>query len=114
MNAALTKRLTLVGLAILGAWLLIWPPAGAAATTVVRLAIGLACAAPLLVLLLTGLGHSRKWGVWVAIVMIPYFALSVGAFLVAPTREPDGALFATLVAVLFFAGISASRQPGPR
>lgn len=110
MNAALPTRLTLAGLAVLWVWLLIAPPAGAAASALVRLVIGLACAAPLLVLLLTGLRNYRQWGVWVAIVMIPYFALSVGAFLVAPTREPDGALFATLVAALFFAGIRASRQ----
>ena len=112
MNPAFSTRLTLTGLAVLGAWLLMAPPAGVAATTLVRLAIGLACAAPLLVLLLTGFRHYRQWGVWVAIVMIPYFALSVGAFLVAPTREPVGALFAALVAALFFAGIRASRQRG--
>jgi len=110
MNSALPARLTLAGLAVLAVWLLIAPPVGAAASTPARLLIGLACAAPLLVLLLTGFRTYRQWGVWVAIVMIPYFALSIGAFLVAPNRKPVGALFATLVAALFFAGIRTSRQ----
>lgn len=109
MNAA---RATLAGLLVLSAWLLIVPPAGPAANQATRLLIGALCAAPLLLLALAGLRRVRQWGAWVAIVMIPYFALSVGAMLVAEGERLEGAAFATLIAVVFFTGIAASRQ-GP-
>lgn len=103
-------RLTLGGLLGLCAWLLVAPPAGPAATAATRLLIGALCAAPLLILVLAGLRPVRQWGAWVAIVMIPYFALSVGALLVAPGRRLEGATFAALIAVVFFLGIAVSRQ----
>ena len=103
MSAA---RAAVAGLLVLSAWLLLAPPAGPATEPVPRLLIGLLCAAPLLLLLLA----VRRWGAWVAIVMIPYFALSVSAFLVAPGQRLEGSAFATLIAVVFFAGIAASRQ----
>jgi hypothetical protein len=103
-------RATLAGLLVLSAWLLAAPPAGPAAAPATRLLIGLVCAAPLL--LLAGLRAVRQWGTWVAITMIPYFALSVGAMLVAQGQRLEGAAFATLIAVVFFTGIAASRR-GP-
>lgn len=107
MNAG---RAAVAGLLVLSAWLLVSPPAGPAAAPVARLLIGLLCAAPLLILLLARRRAVRQWGAWVAIVMIPYFALSVGAFLVAPGQRLEGSAFATLIAVVFFTGIAASRQ----
>lgn len=104
------RRLTLAGLLALGAWLLAAPPAGPAAAPGARLLIGALCATPLLVLVLAGLRAVRQWGAWVAIAMIPYFALSVGAMLVAEGQRIEGAAFATLIAVVFFAGIAAARQ----
>ena len=103
-------RATLAGLLVLSAWLLIAPPAGPAAAPGTRLLIGALCAAPLLVLVLAGLRAVRQWGAWVAIIMIPYFALSVGAMLVAQDQRLEGAAFASLIAVVFFTGIAASRQ----
>jgi len=103
-------RAAVAGLLVLSAWLLLAPPAGPATDPVPRLLIGLLCAAPLLLLLLARLRAVRRWGAWVAIVMIPYFALSVSAFLVAPGQRLEGSAFATLIAVVFFAGIAASRQ----
>ncbi len=107
MNAT---RATLAGLLVLGAWLLVAPPAGTATAPATRLLIGALCAAPLLLLVLAGLRTVRQWGAWVAIVMIPYFALSVGAMLVAPGQRLEGAAFTTLIAVVFFTGIAALRQ----
>ena len=95
---------------MLAAWLLVAPPAGAATAAAARLLIGLLCAAPLLMLLLASRRNVRQWGAWVAIVLIPYFALSVGALLVAPGMRLQSSAFATLIAVVFFAGIAASRQ----
>jgi uncharacterized membrane protein len=103
-------RATVAGLLVLSAWLLLAPPAGPATEPVPRLLIGLLCAAPLLILLLARLRAVRQWGAWVAIVMIPYFALSVSAFLVAPGQRLAGSAFATLIAVVFFTGVAASRQ----
>ncbi|MEQ1802178.1 MAG: DUF2069 domain-containing protein [Gammaproteobacteria bacterium] len=108
-----TTRLTLAGLLVLSAWLVIAPPAGTAATPVARLLIGALCAAPLLLLVVAGLRAVRQWGAWVAISMIPYFALSVGAMLVAEGQRLEGAAFSALIALEFFAGIAATRQrPG--
>jgi uncharacterized membrane protein len=103
-------RATLAGLLVLSGWLLAAPPAGPATEPFPRLLIGLLCAAPLLILMLVGFRAVRQWGAWVAIVLIPYFALSVGALLVAPGQRLQGTAFATLIAVVFFAGIAASRQ----
>jgi uncharacterized membrane protein len=104
-------RATQGGLIVLALWLLVMPPAGAGVAWLIRLAIGALCAAPLLLLLVLGLRAVHQWGVWVAVVMIPYFALSVGALLVSPEQRVEGAAFATLVALVFFSGIAASRQP---
>jgi uncharacterized membrane protein len=103
-------RAALAGLLVLSAWLVIAPPAGPAAAPATRLLIGLLCATPLLLLVVAGLRAVRQWGSWVAIGMIPYFALSVGSLLVATGQRLEGAAFATLIAIVFFVGIAASRQ----
>lgn len=103
-------RGTLAGLLLLSLWLLVAPPAGPTVSPGIRLLIGLLCAAPLLSLVLAGLRAVRQWGAWVAIVLIPYFTLSVGSLLVAPGHRLEGAVFATLTAVVFFSGIAVSRQ----
>lgn len=108
MGALSAARVTVAGLLVLSAWLLVAPPAGTTADPTTRLLIGVLCAAPLL--LLAGLRAVRQWGAWVAIIMIPYFALSVGAMLVAQDQRLEGAAFATLIAVVFFTGIAASRR----
>ncbi|MEO8445508.1 MAG: DUF2069 domain-containing protein [Gammaproteobacteria bacterium] len=104
-------RGTLAGLLLLSAWLLLAPPAGPGTPPETRLLIGALCALPLLALVVAGLRAVRLWGAWVAIVLIPYFTLSVGALLVAPGQRLEGAAFATLIAVVFFSGIAASRKP---
>lgn len=104
------RRTTLAGLLVLATWLLAAPPAGTATAAATRVLIGLLCAIPLLVLVYAGLRSVRQWGVWVAIVMIPYFALSVGALLVSPGHRLEGAALSTLIALLFFSGIATSRQ----
>lgn len=103
-------RFTIAGLLVLVVWLLVWPPAGPTASLGTRLLIGALCVTPLLVLLLAGLRAVRQWGIWVAIVMIPYFTLSVGALLVSPGQRLPGAVLSTLIAVVFFSGIATSRR----
>jgi len=104
------RRITLAGLLVLVAWLLAAPPAGPATELASRFLIGLLCAAPLLILLVTGLRTIRQWGVWVAIVMIPYFTLSVGALLVSPGQRLPGTVLSTVIALVFFSGIADSRR----
>ncbi|MEZ5564567.1 MAG: DUF2069 domain-containing protein [Gammaproteobacteria bacterium] len=103
-------RLTSAGLLALCVWLLISPPASIATDQATRLLIGGLCATPLLILIGAGLKPIRQWGVWVAIVLIPYFALSVGTFLVEPAKRLEGVAFATLIALVFFGGIFAARS----
>lgn len=110
LTRRLTRQLTLAGLLVLCVWLLVSPPARTTADPLVRLLIGGLCALPLVALLYLGWKPVRQWGVWVALVLIPYFALSVGAFLVDPARQMEGAMFATLIAVVFFGGIFAARN----
>ena len=98
------------GLLLLSGWLVLAPPAGASAAPFTRLLIGVAFAAPLLALVYLSFRSVRQWGAWVAITLIPYFALSVGALLVTPDARLSGSAFATVVAVVFFTGILASRQ----
>lgn len=106
----LPRQLTFAGLLVLAGWLLVAPPAGAMAAPLTRLLIGGLCALPLLALACAGWRPVRQWGVWVAVVLVPYFALSVGAFLVNPAGRSEGALFATLIALVFFGGIFAARN----
>lgn len=105
-------RVTVAGLVALGAWLLVAPPAGSAAGTGARLLIGAACALPLLILAVAGLRGARQWGTWTAIVLIPYFALSVGSMLVSPGGRLESTAFSVLVAAVFFLGIATGRQRG--
>lgn len=103
--------ISLLGLAALTLWLLVTPPAGADAGVSVRLVIGAICAAPLVVLLATANADRHKWGVWVAVMMIPYVTFSVGSLLVSPGARMQGALFAAVTVLTFFAGIDAARRP---
>jgi len=103
-------RLAQGGLVLLVVALLADPPAGAGADGVARLAIGLLCAAPLLALLAASLRPGPRWGVWVAVVLVPYFALSVGAMLVASGNRGWSAAFPTLVALVFVAGNWSARR----
>lgn len=105
-------RATVAGLVVLAVWLLAAPPAGGGAPALARLVIGATCALPLAVLAATGLRGVRQWGAWVAIVLVPYFALSVGTLLVDPARRLESIAFSSLVATVFFLGIAANRRRG--
>lgn len=100
----------MAGLTGLTLWLLWSPPAGESVGAGERLAIGTACAAPLLVLLAQSLRNDTQWGKWVAVVMVPYVALSVGAMLVTPDGRWPGAVFAAVAVLVFFAGIDTARR----
>jgi hypothetical protein len=111
MNQAAWFRMAQVGLALLALALVVDPPAGASAGAGVRLAIGLLCAAPLLALLGTSPRAGPRWGAWVAIVLVPYFALAVGGMLMMPADQRTlSVAFSGLVALVFLAGVAAARR----
>lgn len=103
-------RLAQGGLVLLVLTLVLDPPAGDSAGTGVRLAIGLLCAGPLLALLATSIRPGPRWGAWVAIVLVPYFALSVGAMLVVAGDRAYSAAFPALVVLVFMAASWSARR----
>ena len=97
------------GLAVLTLWLLLAPPAGADANLAVRLVIGV-CA------------RDRSWSARHRAGRIPQVGrlgggddplrpFSVGSLLVSPGARLEGALFAAVAVLTFFAGIDAARRP---
>ncbi|MCL4720365.1 MAG: DUF2069 domain-containing protein [Gammaproteobacteria bacterium] len=74
-----------------------------------RLGIGALCAAPLAALLGAAFRRPRQWGAWVAILLIPYFTLGLGALLVTPERNAASLAFVLLTLVTLFAGIASAR-----
>lgn len=102
----------LAGLVILSVWLLAVPPAGAATGTAGRLLVGLACALPMLILIAAWLRPSIKWGAWVAVVMVPYVTLAVGAALIAQENRVAAIAFAAVTVLVFFTGLDAGRRLG--
>jgi hypothetical protein len=88
------------------------PPGNGAGDLPGRLALGLACAAPLLVLIAAWWRPTVKWGAWVAVVMVPYVTLAVTAALLATTGRWAAILFAGLTVLVFFTGLDAGRRLG--
>lgn len=112
MSTARTQRwfrLAQGGLVLLVLALMLDPPAGDSAGPAVRLAIGLLCAGPLLALLATSIRPGPRWGAWVAVVLVPYFALSLGAMLVVAGDRAYSAAFPVLVALVFVAASWSAR-----
>jgi hypothetical protein len=107
-------RATVLGLAALTLALLVAPPAGSTAGSGVRLLVGALAAGPLIALLLLKDRDPTRWGVWVALTMTPYVALSVGSWLVTPDRRAAGIVFALIASGVFFAGIFTARRPVSR
>jgi uncharacterized membrane protein len=100
MAEPVSQRLALGGLValILG---LAAPPVSAWATL---------AAAPLVLLLLTGLRPPRRWGAWTALSMIPYFTWWVAEMLTEPRNPWRSASLAVLTIAVFLAGFDALRR----
>lgn len=65
---------------------------------------------PLIMSLLGFQGVSKRWGQWVACLMIPYFVVAVGEFISVPGGSPFGLAAAVLAAVAFFLGLDAQKR----
>lgn len=107
-----SAQVAMGGLTLLAAWLVLAPPADADSPAGTRLAVGLACALPLLILMAAWWRAGPRWGAWVAVVLVPYVTLAVGAVLVSPDGRLAAGLFALLTVVVFFAGLDAGRRLG--
>lgn len=75
-----------------------------------RLPAGLAALLPLALLIAAGLKPHYKWGLWVAVVMIPYFIVAVTNVLGDPSVRNTHLVITVLTLLTFFAGMDFDRQ----
>ncbi len=99
---ARSQRLALAGLLIMVALLLAPEPTAWSA----------AVALPLLVLALTGLRPARKWGGWVAAVMVPYFCVALGEAIANPVDRLAAGALSACAAMVFIAAFDSLRRAG--
>jgi uncharacterized membrane protein len=96
---------------------LLLDPAGTGSGAPLLGAIG---ALPLLVLLAAFARPGPKWGGWVAVVMVPYFTLGIGAVLTdavagvaaGSAAQLEAVFYSVVSLVAFFCGMASSRQLG--
>jgi hypothetical protein len=100
--AGLARGITLTGLALSIA-ILLWPPATAEG------AVG---ALPLAILLVAGIRPARRWGGWVAALMIPYLAVAAMNILAGPMSRAPAVAFGLATVLAFLAGLGWLRSTG--
>jgi len=108
-----TRWIACGGLVVLGG-AIIGPTLGAPAPAT---AVACAIALPLPVMVLTGLLRQPRWGIWTAVLMIPYFSVALTDMLTTPGNRWSSAAVATVAVVVFFAAIDVARRsrlPGQR
>jgi hypothetical protein len=102
VTARLTQGVTIVCLAVL-LGVLLWPP-----TTLV----GMLGAVPPAVLLSLGIRPGRRWGGWVAALMIPYLAVATMNILAGPMPRLAAISFGGATTMAFVAGLGWTRSIG--
>lgn len=96
------RALTLLCLAICAATL-IWPP---------QSALGIASAIPVLALAIAGIRPGRRWGGWVAALMIPYLTVGAMNILAGPMPRLPAIALGASTAIAFVAGLGWIRSIG--
>lgn len=96
------RALTLTCLAGCAASLL-WPPAGGP---------GIAAAMPVAAALFAGFRPARRWGGWVAALMIPYLTVAVMNILAGPMSRTPAIALGVGSALAFVAGLAWMRSIG--
>jgi len=96
------RLLTLTALLVMGA-VLIWPPVSALAW---------AAALPLALLIVTGLRPARRWGGWVAVLMVPYVAVAAMNILAGPMPAPAAISLGVGTVAAFLGGLGWMRSIG--
>ncbi len=97
-----SRWLTLAGLGLIVV-LLLYP-----APTPLAFAFSL----PLLLLMASGLRAPRKWGGWVAALLIPYFAGALGEAIASPDRRALNWAVTVLTVVTFLCAFVLVRRTG--
>jgi uncharacterized membrane protein len=69
-------------------------------------------AAPLIALLAAGLHPPRKWGGWVAVLLIPYFAGALGEAIASPDRRAVAWAITILTIFTFLSAFYLVRRTG--
>lgn len=82
---------------------LLWPP---------QSPLGLAAALPVAAALAAGLRPGRRWGGWVAALMIPYLTVAVMNILAGPMARVPAVALGTASALAFVAGLGWTRSIG--
>ena len=67
---------------------------------------------PLMLLLVTGLKPPRRWGGWVAVMMIPYFCVAVGELIANPAMRTTSALIVGCTVLITVAAMDYVRRTG--
>ena len=76
-----------------------------------RWLLSILLAAPPAVMAMFGFrGGSKRWGQWVACLMIPYFALALGEVIAVPGGSPYGLAASLLTAAAFLLALDAQRR----
>ncbi|UCG72496.1 MAG: hypothetical protein JSV45_14830 [Chromatiales bacterium] len=88
-------------LAALG--VLLWPP---------RSPLGIVAAVPVTAVLAAGLRPGRRWGGWVAALMIPYLAVAAMNILAGPMPRAPAIVLGVATALGFIAGLGWTRSTG--
>lgn len=96
------RGLALACLAICAATLL-WPPASA---------IGFVAALPVIAALLAGFRPVRRWGGWIAALMIPYLTLAAMNMLAGPMARAPAIALGISSSLAFVAGLGWTRSIG--
>jgi hypothetical protein len=102
MISQLTHGLTAGALAVILA-VFLWPPISA---------LGLLGALPPALLLGLGLRPGRRWGGWVAALMIPYVAVAAMNILAGPMPRGAAICLSVATAIAFVAGLAWTRSIG--
>ena len=102
MSAALARAITLGGLLTMLA-VLLWPP-----TT----PHGLAGTVPIAILAIAGLKPARRWGGWVAVLMVPYLVIAGMNLMAGPMPWNWSMAFMAGTVVACLGGLDWIRRTG--
>ena len=102
---ALARRVSQLGLLILSVAIL--APAVNATTSSLMLAV--TTTLPLLLSAVLAFRQTLRWGLWTAVLMIPYFSFALTDMLTNPNNLWSSGLIALLAVIIFFTAIDVTR-----
>jgi hypothetical protein len=103
MTTERIARLATFGALLLMGAVMIWPPVTA---------LSGAAAVPLALLLVAGLRPARRWGGWVAVLMIPYLTVAAMNIVAGPMPAPAAISLGVGTVAAFLGGLGWMRSTG--